>query len=241
MKLNYLDLHHGIGTTISGQDVFNHRFPAYHDMNFTYLNDEIDDFDLFHLINEEKESNRNHKKDFVSFILPAHASDHYDLFDTLNFNIEECEIMSLSTKNFKASEMDGDYIISLLTEEDFEAWMDLMFDGAEDSSIPFHKQKRDLYTLTFKQKGHDIYIAKDNDKIIGTLVMHRHKEFYELDDFFVLDEYQKKGIGSALQAFAFKDIDEVVLVSDANSPANEIYKRQGYKTITSFHICKLEF
>lgn len=241
MKPEYTDLYLGVGTVIDGQDIFNHRFSTYHDFNFTYLKDDIDDYDLFHLIQEERESNRNHKKDFVTFILPAYASDRYDLFDTLNFTIEAREILHLQTKHFKPSPMAKPYTIKVLEEDDLQQWIDFNFDFKEPEDTPFEKQKLDLLNQEFKQKNIQIIIAKDGDKIIASLTVIIKKQFIEFDAFYTLEDYQQQGIGSAMQAFAMQGHDDVVLVSESNTESNAMYLRQGYKVVTSIYKCYQTF
>ena len=76
------------------------------------------------------------------------------------------------------------------------------------------------------------FIINDNDKIIGFIVAYIENDICDLEDFFVLDDYQRKGYGSNLFKYALdfcknKGCNLVTLVADDLDTPKEMYKKWG--------------
>lgn len=179
MTYTYLDLDHGPGTHISDQDVFNHRFSELIACNFTYLNDAIDDYDLFYLISEETASNQNHKKDYIRFVLPPKAFDHIDLFETLHFDIQLNSIYT-STSNKNKTVPESPYLIEPVLPTDQGKWLDFILNQYDDLSENELKQTKDYYNEYFKQKKYEIYAIKQDQEIMASMIIARSKTNNEI-------------------------------------------------------------
>lgn len=233
MTLDLLDLYIGSGTISDQQDVFNHRFSLFPEYNFIYLKDEIDDYDLFHLIQEEKDSNINHNKDYLRFVLPPQSADHYELFATLNYSIESMDIMMLN-KPLTALHNDT-YKVSLIEEHDFEEWLAFNFSFEDDLDAAFEKQLKDLLHLHFKQKAHTIYLVKHNDKIIASLSTHKVKDYTHVDEPLVHPSFEDENLEALL--ISSVDADKAVTLIAQDTPVYDVFVALGYKTQQSLYSC----
>lgn len=228
MKLDYLDLFHGPSTVIDKQDVFNHRFSQFSNFNFTYLMDEIDDFDLFHLIQEESDSNLNHKKNYIQFALPSNLSHHLNLFETLHFDLYESVAMQ-SINNPLAKAHDN---ITLLDEAQLNEWIQFQMILKEIEPTE-EAQFKDLCTLYFKQKAHKIYIMKDNDLIVASILTHQYQGKTFLDDYTSSNDQYLKPL---LEHLISLD-EELIYTVDTDSFEFDLLQDFGFKIINRTHVC----
>jgi N-acetylglutamate synthase-like GNAT family acetyltransferase len=73
-------------------------------------------------------------------------------------------------------------------------------------------------------------------KIVGQLTLYLWEKVAELDEFYVLESSQGKGIGKklyqhAMMALTQHGMEEVFLVTDPSQPAKAIYERWGFLEI----------
>lgn len=229
----FLNLDHGPGTTITKQDVFNHRFSQWIDFNFTYLNETIDDFDLFYLIQEESQSNLSHKKPFVRFVLPPKALEHLDLFETLHFDVETKILYHLNSKkpiplpetNLKLEQL-----------EDQEQWIQFML-AYEDIEDPVVKaQFIDLMNEQIKQKSYDIYLVKDSEQLLASVITHRKQGTLEIKEIITSEpDLVDETIYQTLTAMNRET--PISILVDELDPACSSLDSLGYKAIASYTIC----
>ncbi len=77
-------------------------------------------------------------------------------------------------------------------------------------------------------EGWELFAARTGDEIVGMLAFYRQEN--HLDQLFIAPEYQARGHGSALLAFARKAMpDEIWLrTTEANIRACRWYEREGF-------------
>jgi GNAT superfamily N-acetyltransferase len=81
-------------------------------------------------------------------------------------------------------------------------------------------------------------LAKQKDQIVGQIGFHRFDEIGEIDEFYVLDAYQRQGIGKwmflkTLNHFKQLGVNVVILVANPNDQAYTIYKKWEFSDVTS--------
>lgn len=105
--------------------------------------------------------------------------------------------------------------------------------GAVDFFLSHHNENNIKSDI---EKG-IVYILYNDNKAVGTVTI-RGNEILRL---FVLPEYQGKGFGGRLIAFAEKKIAEnhSKIIIDASLPAKPIYLKKGY-IFTEYHTIKTE-
>lgn len=233
MTYTYLDLDHGPGTTIRHQDIFNHRFSNITDCNFTYLIDDIDDLDLFYLIQEETNSNLNHKKDYIRFIVPAKANEHLDLFETLHFEIEDKVLYELGKKKFTL-DLDDRYGVSVLDPKDEDAWLSFMLDHLDIDEAHLLPQVTDLLKEQIKKKAYTIYLIQEQGKILGSVVTHLSKGVLEIKD--IITDHD-----DTLDAYFYQTIvaqfDQVVVLLDESHESSNLLTQLGFRPQASYSQC----
>ncbi|PKK93544.1 MAG: hypothetical protein CVV61_04160, partial [Tenericutes bacterium HGW-Tenericutes-6] len=74
---------------------------------------------------------------------------------------------------------------------------------------------------------------------IGHLNVHIQNDRAKIDEFYVKEDYQKQGYGTALMSFMIetlkrKKIEEVYLVTDLADTAKELYVKYGFKLTGTF-------
>lgn len=78
-----------------------------------------------------------------------------------------------------------------------------------------------------------VVVALLEGEIVGTTDVIFTTKHVEIDNFFVKPNYQKQGIGTAIQKFVMQvaaaNNRSVILVADGEDTPREMYKRQGYE------------
>ncbi|MDH4068751.1 MAG: GNAT family N-acetyltransferase [Dehalococcoidia bacterium] len=115
-------------------------------------------------------------------------------------------------------EAEGEYITS-------------MFDWDEDV-------QRDFHAKAWQQQKPDI-ITYDG-KLIGTIATIEDKDCIEIGQFFILPEYQNKGIGTHLLKSILSKADElsknVTLKFLKNNPVKSLYVRNGFRLVSTSEV-----
>ncbi|MBU1204411.1 MAG: GNAT family N-acetyltransferase [Nanoarchaeota archaeon] len=91
-------------------------------------------------------------------------------------------------------------------------------------------------------------VAKENDKIVGTLQWHIKEDpkigLVEFEEIHVLEKYRGKGIGSSLLKFAIQSVNDYfrkikikprkifLFVDKKNKSARDLYEKYGFKLIS---------
>jgi spore maturation protein CgeE len=81
-------------------------------------------------------------------------------------------------------------------------------------------------------------LAKQKDQIVGQIGFHRFDEIGDIDEFYVLDAYQRQGIGKSMflktiQHLKQLGVNVVMLVANPNDQAYTIYKKWGFNDVRS--------
>lgn len=94
----------------------------------------------------------------------------------------------------------------------------------------FAEQKTYLLRKLIRSPRHKIYTATVDSQLVGSITVHLNNRGIELDDFYVLDMFQRQGIGSALLSAIVADFPNtyMMLVTDAADTAKEMYEKLGF-------------
>lgn len=131
----------------------------------------------------------------------------------------------------------------LLVEEDLskctETFIEVFNDAPWNDKWTFSQAKK--YLLDFYQTpGFLGVLAIENDEILGC-ILGVNRVWWSGDEFFINEMYvkqqqQNKGIGRALLNHLIKELDNnkinnIVLLTDRGIPAEEFYKKNGFEEI----------
>lgn len=168
---------------------FNKDFPDDEHYNFITLDQPIEDIDLFDIIQAEDKIHR--------YISTNNQSNQ--LFKSLNFEIEHYAI-------YEAKKISKQHEIPYAIEE-----IDDLKNYQEYRNSYTHPLIEQKY---LKAKKNHIIVVRDQDKIIGSMILHERKDFVEIDDLYVLKEYRNQKVASSLINFAFHYQLPVRIITD---------------------------
>ena len=187
----FKDLFHGHDTHTEEHEThtiyFNKDFPKDEYYNFITLNKSMDDYDLFTIIQTEQEYSP------LRFITKQTSTS--DLFTSLNFEVEEYTIYQ-SKAPIHAKKIDNLEIKEINTLQKFQSYRDSYTDQRIEEKY-------------LKSKRNHTIVAEIENEIVGSMILHEHKDFLEIDDLFVLESHRSQGIAQNLLAYA-RDINPVL-------------------------------
>ena len=182
---------------------------------------------------------------YYSFVLPMNQPLAPDLFASIGevgYEISLTKLMVLDPADFKGStkaqDTYGDRLV--LKEVDASIEQDYfdfnqVFDKAIDDSSEFAQQKLNYYPWFLAEDNTTAVAVYIDDKLVAIADVIRLAHAYEIDNFQVLEEYQRHGIGSLIQAWvcdkALSDGKMVALVADADDTPYDMYLKQGYQDL----------
>lgn len=211
----FKELFHGHDTFTEENDnytvFFNRNFPNDEYYNFITINNDIEDFDLYEIIQKEQEM-----KPLRIITKNQHGNE---LLEVLNFELEHYSIYEAKRIN---KTKQHSYLIS------------------EISDLKAYQSYRDSYTdptieaKYLKAKKNHIITISDQDKILGSMIIHERKGFIEIDDLYVLDEYRKQGLASKLIEFAFTYGLPVRTISDQDEVFKDFRKVESITIATKY-------
>lgn len=231
LNMKYLDLEHGPETTIANSDIFNHRFSQMMDFNFTYLKDEIDDYDLFYLVESEVQSNLNYKKNYIQFVLPSNQAQHIDLFETLHFDVHDSAVLKKTGNRFDIEAKDLQ--VSLLNEADGPLWIQFALSYLEIEDSLLLKQTEDLLNVYLKQKPYAIHVIKENQQIIASLIIIQKPNMNQVSYFFGEDASLKLQILAAVVS----ELKNLHMIADLDEDEFSDYEKLGFSIVEQVTVC----
>lgn len=180
---------------------------------------------------------------YYSFVLPMNQPLAPDLFASIGevgYEISLTKLMVLDPADFKATtkakDTYGDRLV--LKEVDPSIEQDYfnfnqVFDKAIDDSGQFAAQKLNYYPWFLAENNTTALAVYIDDKLVAITDIIRLAHAYEIDNFQVLDDYQRQGIGSLIQQWvcdkALAEGKMVILSADADDTPYDMYVKQGYQ------------
>lgn len=180
---------------------------------------------------------------YYSFVLPMNqplAPDLFAAIGEMGYEMSLTKLMVLDPADFKGSskarDTYGDRLI--LKEVDASIAQDYfdfnqVFDKAIDDTNEFAEQKLNYYPWFLAENNTTALAVYIDDKLVAITDVIRLAHAYEIDNFQVLDDYQRQGIGSLIQAWvcdkALSEGKMVILSADADDTPYDMYLKQGYQ------------
>lgn len=180
---------------------------------------------------------------YYSFALPMNQPLSPDLFASIGevgYEVSLTKLMVLDPADFKgtrkAKDTFGDRLV--LKEVDASIEQDYfdfnqIFDKAIDDSSEFAQEKLNYYPWFLAENNITALAVYIDDKLVAITDVIRLAQAYEIDNFQVLDDYQRQGIGSLIQQWvcdkALSEGKMVILSADADDTPYDMYLKQGYQ------------
>ena len=180
----------------------------------------------FHL-----QKNQKHLK----FIFPPNERIINELNTYLlsnNYNIGFLELYSINPKDFSAR-TNNEVVVQIVSEENLEDFLQLQFQEDLQFGESFAKEKQSYLKKQSNKDNVQYIIAYDQitNKPIGSVIIFIEEDTVEIDNLFVLDTYQRKGVGGTIQHFVMNQFHNkrIILVADGEDTPREMYQRQNYR------------
>ncbi|MFV8764814.1 GNAT family N-acetyltransferase [Aerococcus urinaeequi] len=180
---------------------------------------------------------------YYSFVLPMNQPLAPDLFASIGevgYEISLTKLMVLDPADFKATtkakDTYGDRLVLKEVDPSIEQdYIDFnqVFDKAIDDSDQFAEQKLNYYPWFLAENNTTALAVYIDDKLVAITDIIRLANAYEIDNFQVLDDYQRQGIGSLIQQWvcdkALAEGKMIILSADADDTPYDMYVKQGYQ------------
>ncbi|MDN4495627.1 GNAT family N-acetyltransferase [Ureibacillus aquaedulcis] len=146
-----------------------------------------------------------------------------------NYSIGFLELYSIQPNDFSASG-NAEAAIQFVTREKLEDFLHLQFNEDLQFGENFAKEKQTFLRNQYTKDNVHYILAYDQAKPVGSVILFDKEDTTEIDNLFVLESYQRKGIGSAIQHFIMKHFHDktIILVADGEDTPREMYQRQNY-------------
>lgn len=222
----------------------NHDARFMYDYNFMRLKYQptLEEFKLIEKI--LLEFHEDMEMDHVKFYWPEDLGFTEPIVDYLSNNgygIEILELYAIEPKDFIPSNGNSAVTVELVTEETLEDFKQINRIQDVNISKTFAEQKKELYDQDYDDSAVQQVIAYLNDTPVGSVDLLIKEETIEIDNFFVLNEYQRQGIGTEIQKFVMEIAGSrtVILVADAEDTPKDMYLKQNY-TYLSYQVGALK-
>lgn len=140
---------------------------------------------------------------------------------------------AIKPEQFPAIPVHEKIVVEKVTTENKERFLDLKYEIDREFGSDFAEQKRRIHEKNYLDESVMQLLAFYDGKAVGAVDVMISEQTAEIDGLVVLDDYQKKGIGSQLQKFVMDQCADktVILIADGEDTPREMYKRQNYEYI----------
>ena len=169
----------------------------------------------------------------LKFIFPSNEKLTDELQTYLlsnNYSIGFLELYSIQPKDFNGSK-NTDVVVQFITERNLEDFLLLQFGEDLQFGENFAKEKQIYLNKQYTKENVHYIIAYNQKKAIGSAIVIEKQDTAEIDNLFVLESHQRKGVGSTIQHFVMANFQDktIILVADGEDTPKEMYQRQNYK------------
>ncbi|RXI96702.1 GNAT family N-acetyltransferase [Anaerobacillus alkaliphilus] len=216
-------------TDVHLPDMYNHNFSLYpsNDGLIEYINNEL-----------KKEEVKN--KGFLRVV--THDTANATAISELLVKPEISTFDLMYIESVKYSEMQGNPNCSVLCADNNTVLDDGMkvdvLANQEAMGVDFAKRRIARKALEYKSldKPIQLFVCYHEDRPVGNIEYIPFDDIVKLEDFDILEEYQRKGFGTTvlkhlLEKAYHDNIEYAYLITDSQDTAKEMYEKCGLKKI----------
>jgi len=175
---------------------------------------------------------QKHNQKHLKFIFPANekiSSDVHQYLTDANYDIGFLELYTIEPSQFPTS-VHHHVKVQPVTEENLEAFLKLQYEEDLKYGENFASEKQALLQRQFHDAHKHQLLAYYDGIPVGSTELIEEKTTVEIDNLFVLEAFQRKGIGSQLQQYVMQKFPDkiVILVADGEDTPREMYQKQNY-------------
>ncbi|WJV28124.1 GNAT family N-acetyltransferase [Rossellomorea sp. AcN35-11] len=140
------------------------------------------------------------------------------------------ELYSIRPSQFPSVEANPDIEVKEVKEAELAAYLSFQYDQDLEYGTLFADQKVDQHKRNFLDPRFAQVLAYYKGVPAGSVDVIIEDDTAEIDGLMVHESFQKKGIGSRLQAFVMKKFPDktVILVADGEDTPRLMYQKQNY-------------
>ncbi|WP_432664955.1 GNAT family N-acetyltransferase [Wukongibacter baidiensis] len=208
--------------------------------NFTYINNNTDSNRLRNLILNELQLRQLSAKSFLQIacdfniskelisslpIAPVVSSYDYMYIETEKYTLLKGNPNCSVTKADTAEKLRDGMNVDILANE-----------GGKGSDFARKRINRKSEMYKIMDSNLDLYVCYNNDRPIGNCELFINDKVGKIEDFDILEQYQKRGFGTTvlkhlLKELHEKDIEIAYLITDSSDTAKEMYKKCGFSKV----------
>lgn len=175
-------------------------------------------------------------QDHVKLLFPeneAIPSEMTSFLKESGYDLGFLEMYAIEPAQFPIVPEDPRIVLQKVTNENWETFLQLKFEIDSEISVSFAEQKRVLHEQNFRDDRFLQLMAFYENIPAGAVDIIIQEDTVEIDGLVILDQYQKRGIGSQLQKAVMEEFQDkiVILVADGEDTPREMYKKQNYQYV----------
>ncbi|UJL46073.1 GNAT family N-acetyltransferase [Virgibacillus sp. NKC19-16] len=239
-----------LGCIVAENDLYRHyHYPEMlirYDSNFIEFKKQPSLTELKEAENYLREFHLRQGQKHVKFCFPENVQLERELVDYLNGSGYEngfLELYAIQPDQFPEVEDQPDIDIQIVTDKNFETYLDLQYKQDLEFGSKFARAKIDLAKRQFTESSIIKIIAFYKGNPAGYVDVITTDKTAEIDNLTVEESFQKKGIGSRLQKFVMDNYPDkaVILVADGEDTVREMYMKQNYQYVGfQYEVQKIE-
>ncbi|MFZ3578841.1 GNAT family N-acetyltransferase [Virgibacillus sp. DJP39] len=146
------------------------------------------------------------------------------------YDFGHMELYVIQPRHFPSVDPHQDIEVRDVTVDNFETYLTLQYQQDSKFGEEFAKGKVNLYKQNLTDPNFHQIMAYFKGVPAGSVEIIIAEDTAEIDGLDVMEQFQKKGIGSRLQKSVMDSFPDktVILVADGDDTPREMYKRQGY-------------
>lgn len=228
------------GEVVLENDLVQHNHTAemllFYDGNFLQFKRMPTLDELIESITYLREYHLKNNQHHVKLLFPENQDLPEELAQYLKgegFDIGFMEMYAIKPEQFPAIPVQENIVVEKVSAENKERFLDLKYEIDREFGSDFAEQKRRIHEKNFLDDSVMQLLAFYDGKAVGAVDVMISEQTAEIDGLVVLDDYQKKRIGSQLQKFVMDQCADktVILIADGEDTPREMYKRQNYEYI----------
>jgi len=210
-----------------------------YDHNFTFIKKALSKDALQQVIREEIEQNLHENKDFCKITMDVLPDEK--CLEVLDRKLEiehygKYAYISMKSPEWKTT--DACQILKMTDPSMIEdlASMDLIHDSGSSGEDFCNRRARRRGEVYLSEIPLDSYICYFNGIPVGNCDLFLHNSTAKIEDFAVLPEYQRRGIGTTIlkhmiDTALMKSAATIYLIADEDDTAKEMYLKLGFVKI----------
>ena len=173
---------------------------------------------------------------FLKFVFPQDTELPVEMINeviTRGYEISFNEMYAIRPNLFSIAKNTTDVSVAYVTKETLPQYLEFQYEDALQWGEKYAFDKQNMLIWDFHEQRKKQVVALHSGKVIGSVDVIVKKDTVELDQFYVLPSHQRQGIGSRLQQFVMNEFADklMILVTDGEDTAREMYVKQGYQYI----------